>query len=212
MSDLTQPITAILLAAGSARRFKSNKLMHQIISRPSGLKVKALPMALMSALNAKPHIDRLICVVRPEDQALQAELKRHKLETVLNPNHQQGLSSSITAAIKYINPEHNIMICLADMPYIKASSYKAIIHQFQSNPKSIARPMLELNGVSKPGHPVIIPNHLRSDLLKLSGDTGASHLLKTNPPNILLLEDMGIYQDIDTPEDLNFSKYSANPL
>ena len=50
-------VVGILLAAGSARRFGSNKLLHLLLT--------GVPIALTAARNLKAVLPRCIAVVRP---------------------------------------------------------------------------------------------------------------------------------------------------
>jgi molybdenum cofactor cytidylyltransferase len=55
-------ITGILLAAGNASRFGSNKLLHLL---PDGT-----PIAMAAARNLKAAIPSSLAIVRPQDHAL----------------------------------------------------------------------------------------------------------------------------------------------
>ena len=203
----TNTITAIVLASGLGSRFGGKKLLHKLIINDK----PPLALGVISALNVKPFVDHVICIVQPEDKVLKQQFEFHDFTTVDNPDFKQGLSSSIKAGIrfcqnnyKYASSNH-YMICLADMPYIEANTYKAVTKQFKARIKThantIIRPVLTDN--KKAGHPVIFSNKFETELLNLSGDDGGKPIVKQHGVDSVIVDDAGVLADIDRKTDIH---------
>ena len=183
-------VTAIILAAGKGSRFNGHKMMHDI---------NGIPMAIQSALNAKPHVDNVLLIVRPKDKTLKIALKEYNLPYLENPDFESGMSSSIVTAINHIPVDQNILLCLGDMPFIRPDTYRTLIESFMANEaKKIVRPIFSLeHSDAIPAHPVLFPAFLQPDLKKLKGDEGAKSILKTHKPVLVKTYDEGVIKDID---------------
>lgn len=183
-------ITAVILAAGKGTRFNGHKMMHDI---------NGTPMAIRSALNAKPHVDRVLIIVRPEDVTLKKALDACNLPYVENPDFKDGMSSSIRIALTHIQEDQDILLCLGDMPFISSDTYRQLIECFKENDSNkIVRPVFiseESNSI--PAHPVLFPALLQEELKKLRGDGGAKSILKIHKPVLIKTSDEGVIKDID---------------
>lgn len=183
-------ITAVVLAAGLGTRFHSHKMMHPI---------NGVPMALCCALNVQPYADDVLVVVQPNDQELKQALQQHRITYIENPDFKEGMGSSISAAARHLSKDSHLMLCLGDMPYIQAVTYRSLINTFlESNEEKIVRPVFMTQDKTVSGHPVIFPNHLVSYLMNLEGDTGPKSLLKSHQPLLVDTNDEGTIKDIDT--------------
>ena len=81
-------ITGILLAAGSARRFGSNKLLHPLLT--------GVPIAVTAARNLVAVLPRSIAVVRPGADELAALLRcRWGFSIALMPGLMLGFPGSM---------------------------------------------------------------------------------------------------------------------
>ncbi|WOG28083.1 nucleotidyltransferase family protein [Endozoicomonas sp. 8E] len=185
-----EKITAVILAAGKGSRFNGHKMMHEI---------NGIPMAVVSALNALPHVNQVLVVVRPQDDILKRALDTYGLSYTENPDFEKGMSSSIVIAIDNIPEDQNILLCLGDMPYIEFDTYRHLIKSFKNNElKKIIRPIYQSEDSDPiPAHPVLFPAFLQTDLTLLSGDEGAKSILKTHKPILIETSDEGVIKDID---------------
>ena len=115
------------------------------------------------------------------------------------------MASSIRAGMEHIDPDIDwIAIALADMPSIKQNTLSRLFDRVnnsyhgETHSLPIAPAMTESG---RPGHPVFWPRWMFGLLKSLSGDTGGRLLLDEGVAR-MIVEDPGIYKDIDTPDQL----------
>ena len=192
----------ILLAAGFSRRFGADDKLLQTLS-------DGRQMAVAAAENMIKAIPLTIAVLRPDNKELAALLENAGLKIVFCDAQKTEMADSLSAAIRYAaqfdESRAGFVIALADMPYIKPDTIKAIAHELNAG-ASIAAPAYQ----NKRGHPVGFSAKFRHELEQLTGDEGARAILKRYADQIKLLEcnDPGILADIDTPEDLNAKSHT----
>jgi len=182
-------ITGLLLAAGTSSRFGGNKLLADL---------DAQPLILHSAKTLLV-CDKTIAVVRAQDQELQGVLQGAGINVVINPHAGDGMGSSIAAGIKASGDSGGWCILPADMPAIQSSTARAVVDALRGGAALVA-PFYQ----NQRGHPVGFGKALEQRLASLSGDQGARKILAAHAGqlNRLTVDDPGILQDIDKPEDL----------
>jgi len=119
---------------------------------------------------------------------------------VVNPDHAQGMSSSIRAGIRALPASAGAaLIMLADQPRIDAGIVARLIAAYQSSGKRIVAcrygPVL--------GAPTLFDRGLFIELLLLEGDQGAHQVIETHPGDVATVEippDAAL--DVDVPADL----------
>lgn len=189
-NDHALPPLALILAAGFARRFGTDKriaLLHDgntvldtVIQRIRAAKLDVMP------------------AIRASDENLR---ERFPTAIVINDNvAAAGMGSTIAAAIAQFPADRDCMICLGDMPFVQPSTYTALAAL--ANPDRIVCPLY----AKRRGNPVLFGANFLSDLRHLSGDSGARMLLQKYADAVIEIQvnDAGIHHDIDTPDDLNF--------
>ncbi len=184
-------LVGILAAAGSSRRFGSNKLLHPLAD--------GTPMAVKSSQNLLAAVPNVIAVIRPDAQALDKLLTDVGLTTVINPQSEQGLGSSIACAVQASTDADGWIIALADMPFINPNTIKQVV-QHLAQGAFICVPLNQ----GRRGHPVGFSNVFRDKLLNLNSDQGASAFLKqyTDRITYITTDDVMVLRDIDFPEAL----------
>jgi molybdenum cofactor cytidylyltransferase len=185
-------VVAILLAAGSATRFGSDKLRHAL---PHGV-----PLAVQSARHLKAVFDGGIhAVVRPEASELAELLQKEGCEVVTCPRAAEGMGASLACGAAAANPARGYLVALADMPFIRPSSIAAVRDALLEGAPVVA-PYFH----ARRGHPVGISARFRDALLKLRGDEGARQLLQAHASELVKIPvgDPAVLRDIDTPGDL----------
>jgi molybdenum cofactor cytidylyltransferase len=187
---LIEPV-GILLAAGSASRFGSNKLLHPLLT--------GVPIAVTAARRLKAALPRCIAVVRPGADALSDLLTAEGFEIAVCANADEGMGASLACVAQAAGAVDGYLVALADMPFVRASSMEAVRDALKSGAALVA-PYFR----SRRGHPVGIAGRFRAELLAAHGDEGARQLLQAHAAELMKIPigDPGVIRDIDTPGDL----------
>jgi molybdenum cofactor cytidylyltransferase len=189
-------LTGILLAAGRAQRFGSQKLLARL---PDGRRVIEA-----SAANLLAAMGRVIAVTG-RDERLMRVLDDCGCQLVLNERALEGMGTSIAAGVRATAADsgEGWLVALGDMPYIKPATIR-----------QVGERLLRVGGIVIPacqqqrGHPVGFGREHLNALSALEGDSGArtviAQALGETPARVQLLEveDAGVLADIDTPADL----------
>ena len=185
-------VVAILLAAGSATRFGSDKLLHALPHE--------VPIAVQSARHLKAVFPgRVVAVVRPGSPRLRELLEQEDCRIVVCEKAEQGMGESLACAVRAAGPADGYVVALADMPFIRPSSLAAV-REALLNGAALAAPYFR----ARRGHPVGISSKFRAQLAALRGDEGARQLLAAHASEIVKVPvgDPAVLRDIDTPGDL----------
>jgi molybdenum cofactor cytidylyltransferase len=187
---MTEPV-GLLLAAGSASRFGTDKLLHTL---PDGI---AIGIAAATALiQAMPNS---IAVVKPGDHILINAVSKLGMRVVENPLAAQGMGTSVSAGVNATIDATGWLIALADMPWIKPATISALAERLR-NGASMVAPVHK----NQRGHPAGFSSRWREQLRSLSGDKGARDLIAkySDELELLITEDAGVLQDIDYLSDI----------
>lgn len=184
-------IVGLLLAAGSATRFGSDKLQHNL---PHGVAI-----AVQAARHLQSAVSRVVAVVRPGSERLADNLKQENCEIVVCPNAAEGMGASLACAVRAAGRADGYLVALGDMPFVRPSSISAVRDALAGG-AAFAAPFWR----ARRGHPVGIAGQFYDELLALRGDEGAKALLAAKPRRLLKIPvgDPGVIRDIDTPSDL----------
>ena len=184
-------IVGLLLAAGSATRFGSDKLQHNL---PHGVAI-----AVQAARHLRSAVPTVVAVVRPGSERLADNLKQEHCEIVVCPDAAEGMGASLACAVRAAGRADGYLVALGDMPFVRPSSISAVRDALAGGAAFVA-PFWR----ARRGHPVGIAGQFYDELLALRGDEGAKALLAANPGRLLKIPvgDPGVIRDIDTPSDL----------
>lgn len=182
--------TAILLAAGLARRFGSQKLL---VPLPDG---RALVEVAASKL--LPVCSEVVAVVGA-DPAVKSRLESLGCRVVVNAAAESGMGGSIACGVAAAPDARAWLVALGDMPFIAGQTLARL-----ANEGDPARHIVIPRYDSLRGHPVRFPPALRDELLALQGDRGARDILARHVDRHVVIEtqDSGVIADVDTPADL----------
>ena len=180
-----------MLAAGSASRFGSDKLRHEL---PHGVSIAA-----QAARNLKLELPRVVAVVRPGSAELIASLKRENCEIVLCENAAEGMGASLACAARAVGEVDGYLVALGDMPFVRRTTIAAV-----RDALAAGAPLAAPYWRARRGHPVAFAKQFYQELSALRGDEGARQLLAANESKIVKIPvgDPGVIRDIDTPDDL----------
>ncbi|MGL5008460.1 MAG: nucleotidyltransferase family protein [Paracoccaceae bacterium] len=181
----------LILAAGAARRMRgTDKLLEIVNQRPM----------LRHITEVALETGRPVVVTLPPDRPLRnAAIEGLAAVSICVAQPGEGMAASLRAGVAAI-PEHAaVLLLLADLPDITAADLRFMAAAYMLEPSMILRATA---ASGTPGHPVVFPPWVRSDLLGLTGDDGARGLLQTNPDRVKLvaLPDQHATTDLDTPE------------
>ena len=184
-------VVAILLAAGSSRRFGGQKL-------PAPWRGRPLYEHALDALISSPGIGTIIVVVRPGFAVPPA---RPRCRFIVNPDHDEGMGASMRAGVRAAPGDADAyLLALADMPRITPELIASLIARYAAAGKPIVVPVCG----GRRGHPVIIGAELREELLAVTGDVGAREIIRAHPEWVgeFETEDAAVVFDVDLPGDL----------
>ena len=180
-------LAAIVLAAGSARRFGGDKLSADFLGKPM------LWHAIRAACAAP--VERVV-VVCPPALALpewQGAAQVDALRIV-----SDALSTSLKAGVAAVSSANGALVFLGDMPLVPEGVAGALARHLGDSFAAVPRHH------GRSGHPVLLSRRAFPDVALLAGDTGAGHLLKARDDIAWLeVEDPGILLDVDSAEDLD---------
>jgi molybdenum cofactor cytidylyltransferase len=184
-------IVGLLLAAGSATRFGSDKLSHRL--------AHGVPIAVQAARHLHSVIPVIFAVVKPGADDMAVVLKDEGCQVVVCENAAEGMGASLACGARGAGRADGYLVALADMPFVRTSSIAAV-----RDALAAGAPLAAPYWRARRGHPVGISGAFFDRLLECSGDEGAKGLLRENEKRLLKIPvgDPGVLRDIDTPGDL----------
>jgi molybdenum cofactor cytidylyltransferase len=186
-------ISAVVLAAGAAKRMGRQKLLLDLKGKP------VLQWTLEAALASE--LDELVCVVRDlEEIKRRISLKHQKLRWVTNERAAQGQSTSIMAGLKAISPESEAALFLVgDQPLVTPELINTLIDRFKREASLIVAPTFR----GETRNPVLFHRDLFPEILQLKGDRGARGLIEKYRQTSAFPEwpDGSPFLDVDSWED-----------
>jgi molybdenum cofactor cytidylyltransferase len=192
-------VAALVLAAGRSTRMGGpNKMLADANGQP--LVVHAVKAAL-----ASQAVEVMVVLGHMADQvkaAIIAAVPTSRLRFVTNPDFADGLSTSVRTGIAALGKDIDAAIVqLGDMPGITSALLDRLIAAFSPvEGRSICVPTVG----GKRGNPVLWDRRFFAEMTKVSGDTGAKHLIGEHADLVCEVEMSGeaAITDIDTPEAL----------
>lgn len=183
----------LLLAAGAATRMGEAKQLLPINGK------SLLRTTAEEAMRA--DLGPLTVVLGAFAEQTQKELQGLSLSTVMNPDWQEGMGTSIRCGMRKILQEQEslqgVIIMLADQPYADAQLLSQLVQAHQETKKPIiASAYQETLGVPAYFHHSFFPK-----LSQLSGAVGARKLIKQEGQQVASIDFPRGNMDIDTPED-----------
>ena len=192
----TLKIGCVVLAAGNARRFGSNKLKAEVDGES----------LIRRALEAVPN--GLVTVVVSQYPEILALAGEYGFAAVLNDQPGLGLSRSVRLGLEQLLDCDGVLFLVADQPWLKRDSAEALAALWAQNPGKIAA--MAHDGVR--GNPCLFPARFYPELLKLTGDRGGSAVIRRHEDALILLETDALeLADVDTPAALEQARQAEPP-
>ncbi len=192
-------IAAVVLAAGQSTRMGAvNKMLAKIGGKP--LVRIAAEQALAS--RAKP----VIVVTGHERYEVEHALDGLAVRFVHNPDYVDGLGTSLKAGIAAVPGEADgAIVCLGDMPQVDSDLIDKLIAAFDPERGGLVV-VPSING--RRGNPVVWARRFFNDLMSITGDIGARHLIGSYAEAVVEVPVAGdaALTDVDTPESLSAVK------
>jgi molybdenum cofactor cytidylyltransferase len=130
------------------------------------------------------------------------------VECGYNPDADSGMASSLQIGVQHLQEKTDsanrhldfIIVCLADMPHVKAATISLLINARQSdNTRDFIVPVFD----GQRGNPVLIGHSVFKAIKNVTGDVGARSLIQKNPELTfeIAVSDPGVLKDYDLPSD-----------
>lgn len=183
----------LVLAAGASRRMGRPKQLLEVDGRP--LLEGVVAHACASGL------DDVLVVLGANADAVLSGVDLGRARTVINPNHAEGLSSSLLAGLAALGPEvDRAVVILGDQPAISAGLLNDLLDR--QTAAGLPAAALSFNGLLHP--PVVLARELWAGMSELRGDVGCRALIRAYPDRVAAVQvaaDTHHPIDVDTPED-----------
>jgi molybdenum cofactor cytidylyltransferase len=182
-------ISAIVLAAGLARRFGSAKPLALYGGKP----------LVRCVVEQFTGFDVVVVIPAPAAD-YDAALAGASTRRVINERPSDGLSSSLRAGIAALDARTRaVLVALADQPTIDRDVIESIVAEWRNTRALIVAPVYR----GERGHPVLFDATVFPELRELSGDRGARDVIERDPSRVRLISvDREPPRDVDTPDDL----------
>jgi CTP:molybdopterin cytidylyltransferase MocA len=184
---------AAILAAGRGSRLGGDASKPLLEWRGRPLVRWALDAALASGLGP------VVVVVGYRAGDVRTALGADELLVVDNPDWDEGIASSLRAALRALTPVDDVdalAVGLADQPLVGSGAYARL-----AAAEGVAR-MRAACYDGRPGNPVWLARSLWPEAMHLRGDTGARTLMRDGTVDWIDCTDTGSAADVDTLEDL----------
>lgn len=184
-------IAGLLLAAGGARRFGSQKLVAQ---------VGGTAIVRHAADALRGGVDELVVVVGSDAPLVREALAGLDAWFVENSEWAAGLSTSLRAGISALRREADAaVVALGDQPGLDPALVDAVVAAWQSSRQVIVATRYG----GERGHPVLLARPVFAEVVDIAGDVGARALMDRDPSRVGYVDvQQPSPRDVDTPSDL----------
>ncbi len=173
-------IALVLTAAGSSKRFGSDKLAYPIDGKPMLLHA----LELYARLSDRFVSRTVVLKTGTSDRRTAAERMEYRVAE--NPEPERGMASSVVIGTEQAmkSDPDGILYAVGDQPRVTEKTVNALLDAFLKDPTRIVAPVA--NG--RRGNPVLFPKDLFGELLQLSGDVGGSQVIAKHRGRLTTVE------------------------
>lgn len=182
----------MILAAGGARRFGSQKLLAPIDGRP-------LVQHVIDAANAS-CLEEVVLVGGADADDLVVQLGLGRTRLVRNPDPARGLASSLQAGIAALDQTlHAALVLLGDIPGVTTR----LIDELVALGRETRAPAVVSVWRGRRTPPVVLHKSLWPAAFALHGDVGMREVLgdRGDVLELPITDAFGSLDDVDTPAD-----------
>ncbi len=192
MNTAIDNVYVIILAAGASSRMGSPKQLLEWRNRP---------LLEHAVVNARAIFnERVIVVLGAHAEAIQTAIDFGGVTTIVNPDWQEGMASSIRAGVQALPESASAaLILLCDQPLINAAHMQNLLNGWQNAPNRIVTSQYH----HSVGVPALFPAEFFEYLLSLSGDKGAKPILMRFENGLLKIPLPEAELDIDSAVDFD---------
>jgi molybdenum cofactor cytidylyltransferase len=182
---MIEPLTCVILAAGTSSRFGDDKLFHRVGGEALLARAIRACGAFATVVVAGTHTI--------------AKLDSSRVELVPNERPELGMAYSLQRANERIEASHAIAVLPADLALIEPEHVAWVVAA--SHEADVTHP---LRHDGTPGHPVVFSARARSGIATLPpGDTIKQLRDRADLTRIVIaVDDAWPYLDIDLPADV----------
>lgn len=201
---------AIVPAAGASRRMGRAKL-----HLPFG--TTTILGATVEALRAGGAPD-IVLVAAPDDTETAAWAALNGCRCAVNPSPSpEAMLTSVWAGLAHLGGAEAVaarsvplLVCPADLPRLRAETVARLLAEASRSDAALAVP--EYRG--RRGHPLWIAARLIGEIPRLDPAVGLRQLRTLHPGAVarVAVDDAGVVQDVDTPEDYASLDAPAQPI
>jgi molybdenum cofactor cytidylyltransferase len=197
--DRSGPVAGILLAAGTSSRMGQNKLLLELDGEP------LLRRAARRALEA--GLSPLIVVLGHEADRARAELAGLPCRPVINPDFEEGITSSLHAGLAAIPDDASaLVVILADMPNVTSEMFEGLAHRYRTGTAPLV--ISDYQGVNAP--PMLYDRSLFGELAAMPGPGCGRQVVKRHRDEAdVCTWPAAALADVDVPEDYERARTAA---
>ncbi len=189
-ADETSRVAGIILAAGASTRMGPLKQL--------------LPLGERAAIEwiaevVGQRLDEVVVVLGHRAEDIAPVLAGYPVRCVVNSAYRTGMLSSVQCGLRAVEPAADYLICLGDQPRLSG----VVVEQVLQARKEVSAGIIIPTANRKRGHPVLIRNAYRAEILGLPIDAGLNAVTRGHPEDTceLPVAEVAILTDMDTPAD-----------
>lgn len=161
--------------------------------------------ALVASLR-QGGVSDIVLVTAPDDEPLRAWGDRAGLRLAVNPAPERGMLSSIREGLAaaggadlLARSGRPLLVTPADLPALRPETVAALLRHGFRDGSTLLVPSYR----GRRGHPLLVSPARLPEIETLDLAVGLRELLERHPDQVekIAVEDPGILQDVDTPED-----------
>ena len=182
-------VVGIVLAAGGASRF--GEIKQLLPWREKNLVNTVVETAQIAGL------DPIIVVLGASAEQIRATVPYSSAQVVINPDWEQGQSTSLKTGVKAISGNvDGALFLLGDQPQISVNLVSSVVEEGLRTGKVVV-PVID----DRRANPVYFPAVCFPLFETLEGDAGGRQIVSACPHTTLIWMDDWMARDIDTPGD-----------